>query len=638
MVFVINRLRLLKASVSVGMILLGGHAMSSNAETLSETCPPLVNGKAPETFEELWAGIDPRSEPLDVEILKEWDVDGVIIQVLRYRIGIFNGQKAMMAAVYGYPKGGTSLPGLVQIHGGGQYAQYQACVSNAKRGYATLSIAWAGRLSAYDYQVNPNGVKLYWEGKTNDPAYKVTTDWGGVDAYHAPSRYEGSDFTMNNRSPKKLDPVDSPRNSGWFLSTIGARRGLTFLEQQPEVDPDKLGVYGHSMGGKLTVMTAGTDDRVKAAAPSCGGVSDRYQDSVTFKNLLTDNVYLSHISCPVVFLSPANDFHGRINDLPASVTELGENAWRVTCSAHHNHQDTANYEVATQIWFDQHLKGTYEVPQTSSTELTLNNPDGVPSLKIIADESKPIKHIDVYYTQHGQEEGKHNNTPNTVARFWRHASPEKQGDAWIADLPLISADKPLWVYANVYYSLEESIRGVGYYYGAYETDTYNLSSLIHLVSSDEVKAAGVTATLSPTLLIESFDGNWEKEWFTYRLKEWGRSTHKLYDEQYRAPDSATLAFDVRAKEGKKVVVSLDGFSAEVALEGASDWKSISLRPSDFNDAEGEVLNGWSKVRTLSLSESSMLRSKGKEPIPLGEKWEGEAAQFRTLRWVPRTSS
>jgi hypothetical protein len=41
-----------------------------------ETLPPLVEGKAPQTHEELWAGYDPRAEPLDVEVLKEWEEDG----------------------------------------------------------------------------------------------------------------------------------------------------------------------------------------------------------------------------------------------------------------------------------------------------------------------------------------------------------------------------------------------------------------------------------------------------------------------------------------------------------------------------------------------------------------------------------
>ena len=113
-----------------------------------ETFPPLKAGKVPQTVEALWTDYDPSKEPLDIEILKEWEEDGVVMQVLRYRIGIFKGKKAMMAAIYGYPKGATNLPGLVQIHGGGQYADYRAVLTNAKRGYATISIAWAGRINA----------------------------------------------------------------------------------------------------------------------------------------------------------------------------------------------------------------------------------------------------------------------------------------------------------------------------------------------------------------------------------------------------------------------------------------------------------------------------------------------------------
>ncbi|MCE9631901.1 MAG: acetylxylan esterase [Planctomycetia bacterium] len=68
-----------------------------------------------------------------------------------------------------------------------------------------------------------------------------------------------------------LDPVESPRNSNWFIVVLAARRGITFLKQQPEVDPERIGVYGLSMGGKLTTNVAAIDKRVKAAVPSCGG-------------------------------------------------------------------------------------------------------------------------------------------------------------------------------------------------------------------------------------------------------------------------------------------------------------------------------------------------------------------------------
>ena len=161
-------------------IALGCNVIAPAQEALRNTLPDLVDNVAPKNFEEMWAGFDPRVEPLETETIQEWEEDGVVLKVLRYRIGIFKGQKSMMAAVYGYPKAmsdaGSKIPGLVQIHGGGQYADYQAVLTNAKRGYATISIAWAGRISAPDYRVSPHEVKLFWDNKKEDPHYKITTD------------------------------------------------------------------------------------------------------------------------------------------------------------------------------------------------------------------------------------------------------------------------------------------------------------------------------------------------------------------------------------------------------------------------------------------------------------------------------
>ena len=67
-------------------------------------------------------------------------------RVLRYRVGIFK-ERIYHGKEFDFPKGGDGT-GLLQIHGGGQYADYNAPLMNAKRGYATLSIAWAGRISA----------------------------------------------------------------------------------------------------------------------------------------------------------------------------------------------------------------------------------------------------------------------------------------------------------------------------------------------------------------------------------------------------------------------------------------------------------------------------------------------------------
>ena len=45
-----------------------------------------------------------------------------------------------------------------------------------------------------------------------------------------------------------------------------AGTALTWLGHRKRIDPDRLGVLGFSLGGRIAAMTAGTDERVKALA------------------------------------------------------------------------------------------------------------------------------------------------------------------------------------------------------------------------------------------------------------------------------------------------------------------------------------------------------------------------------------
>ena len=613
----------------------------------ADTLPVLKGDRAPQNFEEMWAGFDPHAEPLEVEILNQWEEDGVVLRVVRFRIGVFKGQKAKLAGVYGFPKDaaqqGTKLPGLLQIHGGGQYADANACLQNAKRGYATLSIAWAGRISSSKYRVSPGEVKLFWDDKTDDPRYRPTTDWGAVDGYHAPSRNQGNQFPSAKAAAWTLDSVESPRNSGWFLCALAARRALTFLERQPEVDPSRLGVYGHSMGGKLTVMTS-VDPRVKAAAPSCGGISDRDNDSPLFRATIGDDVSLKKISCPIIFLSPANDFHGRIGDLPRSVRDIATDQWRVTCAPHHNHQDTAPFEVATMLWFDEYLKGSFQMPRTPESSLQLDSTNGVPTFSFKPDPSRPILSVDVFYTQDGKAKETRFDTNDAKHRMWHHVAPTKQGDRYVARLPLRCADRPLWVYANIRYGLEEPVTGAGYYYGTYTANSFNVSSLLTTASPEELAAAGARPTLmlKRSLVIEDFEGDWEKEWFTYKEDQWERATHKVSDRTLKAPADAKLALDVQATEPNKLVVMIDAYAVEISLNGGEKWQQVVLAPEDFKNYDGESLSGWDSIRRLKLSPAERLRSTARgsrDSRIVGKNWSGENPKFRNLRWqVPSETS
>ncbi|TWU57377.1 dienelactone hydrolase family protein [Rubripirellula reticaptiva] len=610
-----------------------------------ETLPQLTGGVAPATFSEMWGDFDPRAEPLETETLHQWEEDGVRLRVVRFRIGVFKGQTARLAAIVGVPMSaidsGEKIPGLVQIHGGGQFADHRACLMNAKRGYATVSIAWAGRISAPQYRVSESEVELFWDQKTDDPGYRLTTDWGAVDGYHAPCRNPANNFPSAKPAAWTIDDIESPRNSPWFLCAIAARRALTFLEQQPEVDADRLGVYGHSMGGKLTVLTS-VDDRVKAAAPSCGGISDRDNESELFRKTIGDDVSLKQITCPIIFLSPSNDFHGRIGDLPRAAGEIQSDDWRVTCSPHRSHQDSAEYEVASLLWFDQYLKGSFEFPETPVTDVRFSGKDAVPTITVAVDTKRDPLSVDVFYTQHGKDVETSSDRDNTVNRFWRYAKATRLNGAWTAKLPVGTVDKPLWVYANVTYALDQPVSGAGYYYGIYNADTFNVSSLLDKVSPKELKTAGAKPTLRPESMIESFDEDWQKEWFSNKPETWPRMTHKLYDDQFKAPsDDARLAIEVRCDEPNQLVVMIDGHAVVVDLAATNpqqpdQWQQVMLSPADFRNYDGESLSNWTGIRELKLSDAERLqpakRGSGQSRI-VGRNWRGNEPEFRNLRWV-----
>lgn len=610
------KMKFTKQSSLVALIIL----MMCGVVQAEETLPPLKDGFVPSTVEEAWRGFDPRKEPLDVEVIKEWEEEGVILKILRYRIGFFRGKKSMMAAVYGYPKGAKDLPGIVQIHGGGQSAQDAFVLANAKNGYATLSIAWAGRIKSSQYTVTNKEKEMFWTGDVNDPDYRVTTDWGAVDAYHHHCRFKGNNFVQNPPSASTVDPVKSPRNSGWYLVTLGARRAITFLEQQAEADADRIGVYGMSMGGKLTVLLAGSDDRLKAAVPACGGLSD----SSTGRALtaVADDSYLKRINCPIIFMSPANDFHGKVQDLPQAVKDIKSKDWRIVSSPNVNHSDKAEYAISGMLWLEQFLKGSFSMPETPQSKLKLDTKNHVPSFSVTPDQSKKILLVDVYYTTDGKEKA--------ADKFWRKAQSNEKSGVWTAQLPLLSIDKPLWAYADVTYALDKEKSGVGYSGRRFTTDRFHLASLVERVSSEELKKTGIVAgALKRPAVLETFKNGWKGWSQDHTFNRYRKPLFKL--PEYQAPvANAKLVIDVRSEKPNTLIVGIDQYVTELTLTGGEEWQTFMVTPSDFDNGDGGKLASWKGTKEIMIGEFKRF---GKKNKLYGAPWNGKKAELRNLRWV-----
>ena len=227
------------------------------------------------SVENLWRGFDPEALPLDVETTKTWEEQGAVFQTLRFTGESTKSAKVRVFAICGAPKIGRRLPGILHVHGGGQTASLDWVRYWVRRGYVCVSFDFCG----------------LWEKRTE------FTDWGPIKQGNMAQA--GGGF--------QLKPT--ARESSWFHWTVVARRALTLLARQTQVDPQRLGIFGISVGGSLTWMIAGTDRRVRTAVAiyGCGYNYDRRNaswglltptdDLNSFQRLLRPR--LMRLMCPV---------------------------------------------------------------------------------------------------------------------------------------------------------------------------------------------------------------------------------------------------------------------------------------------------------------------------------------------------
>src|SRR5204863_553369 len=69
------------------------------------------------------------------------------------------------------------------------------------------------------------------------------------------------------------DFAKSSYQSGSMKAIWNNMRAIDLLESLPEVDPERIGCIGHSLGGHNTMFTAVFDPRIKALVSNCGFTS-----------------------------------------------------------------------------------------------------------------------------------------------------------------------------------------------------------------------------------------------------------------------------------------------------------------------------------------------------------------------------
>ena len=554
-----------------------------------DTFTPYKAGEVPQTATGLWKNYDATREPLDVQVVKEWKEDGVITRYVTFKVGTFRGAEARIAAYYSFPNNGQKNAAFVWSHGGGQRAERGRGIYFAKQGFATIDINWLGRPMEEGIEVN--------------------TDWGNVDPTQGPRFYSKAlrKGWKRNLQPDEysIDPVPSPRNSNWFLLTVAARRAITFLEQQPEVDANRIGFSGFSMGGMITGLTA-IDTRLKAVVPFVGGTGFKYvdfpgiegssirphfQDLELYKATMDLSSYWPMVKCPVLFISSSNDFHSAFDRIYQSMALLKHKDWRVSTNLHQNHGPGPEQWVLLNQWFNQHLKGIDQnIPDTPRSTLKVNSEKA--TFTVTPADQNRLVDTEIYYSY----------DPNSRTRFWIKADAKQSNDSWSVDLTVYD-DLPLYVFALCRYNLDQKQqleRG--------ETSTFALNSVEHSLIPDEINLDSLTKLVKPNKVFEDFK-NGIQDWSTRDQRS--IKTYKFQNPELDRTDDKKLSLTIDS-QGKRLIVLLNAGSKFLARENnLGDFTCVKviddqgsqelvINREDFKTADGKSLQ-WSKVATFEIA-------------------------------------
>ena len=410
-----------------------------------------------------------------------------------------------------------------------------------------------------------------------------------------------------SESDKHYDPVPSARNNGYFLRALAARRALTFLEQQPEVDGNRLGVDGFSMGGVITFLTAAMDHRVKAAAP--WWAPPLVLDGSLLGRTASSNAYAQHIKCPLLIMAPSNDFHGKVEDVAWMIDHIPSKDVHVARSVHFNHKNDASSMAARELWFDAKLKDGYWFPEQPELMVTLDAGDGRPQVVVRPGHTMPIAHVDIFYTRDGNVSG----YPELKTRYWQYARPERQAEIYRASLNLDDVEEPLWVFANIYYALEDSGQARAL---TQACDTFTVTTPLVMLSAEELAQAGIKVQSKTTQVIESFGADWEKEWIVsdHRWDSW-----KLNNARVPMPRCGKLVLDIQSDQATLLTVEIGDYRGTFNIMGGGDTQQIEIYPFDLKERQTKAtLLNFSALKRPMIRLSTS-RSK---PVP----------SFKQLAW------
>ena len=517
---------------------------------------------------EVWKDYDPDAGDFKEEIISEGTKDGIYTKD-SYISAYVNGEEVRVFCKYAVKADAKNAPGLLVVHGWTSAPGIDKEFLND--GWAVLAHDYCGKADGRPhYTKYPEALR---HGNMNDKANRVKAKFP-----------DGKDIT----DPKQTDD---------YLWYALQRRALSYLLAQKEVDKTRIGAKGYSYGGTL-MWNLGMDPRVKAVVTYFGsGWNDYYRDKRVFLynvpyveppktpgeelhlSAITPEAHAPYITAATFWLNGSNDHHGGHERGEQNFKKFQPGVPFGFAHQARGQHDTWKLGNGAKLWLEKHVLGKDIFwPARPVSEIKLGT-DGVPEFHIKPASPEKIESLDVFYAL---------KEPFNCDRLWMDAKAEKQGDSWVAKLPVLNVDDYVFSFANIRYPGEIVISS---------DFTAAIPSKLGKAVATKVFAADGSDSWSDVDVVEVAGAK------GLRPNQTQSAACLLYGEAPRkAPKGAVLVFEFHCTQPQTFILAANGrFTADIEIKGSDAWQTLEIPAEQLRfHKDKSPLKNWSDAKSISL--------------------------------------
>ena len=520
---------------------------------------------------EVWRDYDPDRGEWREEVVRQETAGGVLSRDTYISAYVLD-QEIRVYCQYRVQAGATGAPGLLDVHGWmGAPSPSREFVTN---GWAVLAFDYCGKVA----------------GRAHYTRYPESLRHGNMDAQAGPS--------ISTR-------ITDVKQSSDYLWYALQSRALSYLARQREVDRTRLGAKGYSYGGTLMWPLA-TDPRVKAVVAYFGiGWTAYWRDKqvwmynvpyvepprspgeTIFLEGLAPEAYVPYIKAATLHLNGSNDHHGGHERGLESFKRFAPGvpwSFAVQARGHHN---TERIGQDAALWLDKHVLGKDVFwPAHPRAALRLDR-EGVPELVVTPASVARVTKVEAWYAL---------KSPASFARSWRDTACVRQGDDWVAKLPVLNVADYVFGFANVTY---DNTVVVSTDFNAAIPAKLGAARATDQRTDAITGAAGGLAAWTNVAPVEGPGG---VQGFRAVDSRQGCGTEQLADPKWQAPPGSRLGLRFYCTQPVTLILTAgDHYEGEVEFTACDQWQEMAIGPEKLRFRFNQrPLQSWSEIGKIAL--------------------------------------